>query len=111
MPLLIWMVADAWVHSDRLEALRGELHAPRAETAAEASAADAAERLADIAVKPGLWIYKKEVRSVSVRFDLLLREDRTFVATVRGEIEDKEKLTASASGEWRVKGHVLVLQS
>ena len=64
--LVVWALLGYRASGERLEALRAELLAPRPETAAEAALADAAERLPDLAVKPGLWRYEQNEGSVRV---------------------------------------------
>jgi len=105
---IICLVFGGRNRTERMEALRADLLAPRPETAAEASAADAAERLPDIAVKPGLWTREIARAGAGARLDLLLRDDRTFVATATGRIGEAEKFTVSAEGDWRVRGSALV---
>lgn len=106
----VWLAVSSADRTAQLGALRAELNAPRAETAAEASAADAAERLPDIAVKPGLWTREIARDGASARFDWLLREGGTFVATATATAwaGDREKFAVSAEGAWRIKGSTLV---
>lgn len=107
--LVVWALLGHQTSVERLEALRAELLAPRPETAAEAAVADAAERLPDLAVKPGLWRFEKSEGSIHARLDLLLRGNGTFLATAAGRVGEEDKLSLTAGGGWRIKGHTLVL--
>lgn len=102
-----WLAVSSAGRTAQLGALRAELNAPRPETAAEASAADAAERLPDIVQQPRLWTYLAALDGGEVRFDWLLREGGTFVATATAWAGDREKFAVSAEGAWRIKGSAL----